>query len=354
MAVNTAHTRAHVLQDCATWSAHARARWLALFDPDDPTRLRRWAAMKQSPWVRQTQYQKASVYNRYLATVRARGLPETVSPEGVLAFIEDNESKVRADTLAGYIKELKAMAELLEPGDSASYAWLGDVRRAIAADAERQPKVKTANLMRFTVEDLHRVGVDLIREALEDSAPGWPTVQAFRDGLIIMLGIMCPERPRAWAKLSVDSLDLNARTVFFPGEDVKTKQANGRPLPPLEALLCELWLTRYRALYAPAHDRFWIAKGGKPAVQGTIYAAITKATRDRLGVAVSPQRFRDATATFITTEMPERENLATLVLRHASPAMTRKYTTTANQMTASLQLAEILDAAHMDLRGATR
>jgi len=76
--------------------------------------------------------------------------------------------------------------------------------------------------------------------------------------------------------------------------------------------------------------------------------------RTSLGVSVSPQRFRDAAATFITSEMPERENLATLVLRHADPAMTRKYTTTANQLTASLQLAEILDAAYKDLRVSTR
>ena len=354
MAVNTAHTRAHVLQDCATWPAHARTSWLALFDPDDPKRLRRWAAMKRSPWVRQTQYQKAVVYTRYLATVRARGLADTVSPEGVLAFIEDHESTVRLDTLAGYLKDLKATAELLEPGPGTFHAWLGDIRRAIAADAEGQPKLKTANLMRFTVEDLHRTGAGLIREALEETAPGWPTVQAFRDGLIIMLGIMCPERPRAWTGLRLDNVDLRARELVFPGDDVKTGQSSSRPLPPLEALLCEIWLTHYRARYAPAHDRFWIAKGGQPPVPATIRAAVTKTTRERLGVSVSPQRFRDAAATFITSEMPERENLATLVLRHASPAMTRKYTTTANQLTASLQLAEVLDAAHRDLRAATR
>jgi integrase len=354
MAVNTEHTRANVLQDCATWPAQARARWLALFDPDDPIRLQRWARMQESPWVRQTQYQKASVYTRYLATVRARGLPDTVAPDGVLAFIEAHEARVRADTLAGYLKELKAIAELLDPGQDNAYAWLGRIRHAIAADAERQPKVKTANLMRFTVEDLHRVGVELIHEALEEGPKGWPQIQAFRNGLCIMLGIMCPERPRAWANLRLDHVKLDTRRVHFPGEHVKTKNANERPLPALEALLCELWLTRYRAHYAPTHDRFWIARGGQPPVQATLYAAITRVTRERLGVAVSPQRFRDAAATFITSEMPERENLATLVLRHASPAMTRKYTTTANQLTASLQLAEVLDAAHRDLRAATR
>ncbi|MBK1670535.1 hypothetical protein CKO28_21165 [Rhodovibrio sodomensis] len=310
--------------------------------------------MKRSPWVRQTQYQKAAVYTRYLVTVRGRGLADTVSPNGVLAFIEDHESMVRLDTLAGYLKELKAIAELLDPGQDDAYAWLGNIRRAIAADAERQPKVKTANLMRFTAEDLHRVGVELIHEALDAGPQGWPQIQAFRNGLCILLGVMCPERPRAWTNLTLDNVKLDTQQVHFPSKDVKTKNANERPLPALEALLCELWLTRYRAHYAPAHDRFWIARGGQPPVQATLYAAITRVTRERLGVAVSPQRFRDAAATFITSEMPEREKLATHVLRHASPEMTRKYTTTANQLTASLQLAEILDAAHMDLRGANR
>lgn len=348
MAINTEYTRDNVLKDCTTWPAAARARWLALFDPEDRTRVTRWAAMRRSPWVRQTQYQRARVYTWYLASVRRRGLAEQVTPAGVLAFLEDCEAGCRTVTLAGYVKDLKAMAVLLEPHRKDACGWLSDIHLDLVDDADLEPKRKTANLIRYTAGDLYRTGADLVEAALENPETDWPATQMMRDGLYIMLGVMCPERPRAWINLTVDAVKLDARRIEFPGRDVKTKDDSDRDLPELETLLCQVWLDRYRAAHTPDHDRFWIAKGGRPAVATTMAAAVKRRTLEALGVAVSPQRFRDAAATFVVEQMPERARLATTLLRHTSEAMTRNYTRSARQLAASLQSQDHLEAAHRE------
>src|SRR3546814_4247377 len=91
-----------VKMDCATWPAEERARWLALFDPNRVDRLSLWACRKESPWVRETQYNCASVYSRYLECVRRHGLPDVVTPEGLHAFIREAENRSStAWTVAG-------------------------------------------------------------------------------------------------------------------------------------------------------------------------------------------------------------------------------------------------------------
>src|SRR3546814_2043733 len=74
-----------------------------------------------------------------------------------------------------------------------------------------------------------------------------------------------------------------------------------------------------------------------------MYAAMRKLTREKLGVAVSPHRFRDAAATYFVQEMPELATLARVVLNHASESMTRNYRTTAKQLTASRRVAKHLE-----------
>src|SRR3546814_15725608 len=84
-----------------------------------------------------------------------------------------------------------------------------------------------------------------------------------------------------------------------------------------------------------------------------MYAAMRKLTREKLGVAVSPHRFRDAAATYFVQEMPELATLARVVLNHASESMTRNYRTTAKQLTASRRVAKHIesDARALEQRG---
>src|SRR3546814_11860188 len=88
-------------------------------------------------------------------------------------------------------------------------------------------------------------------------------------------------------------------------------------MPETVRAVISVWIDNYRALYASEHDYLFIARNGGPVRPGTIYAAMRKLTREKLGVAVSPHRFRDAAATYFVQEMPELVTLAGVVLNHA-------------------------------------
>jgi len=98
-ACNTQVTSAFVAADCATWPAADQAAWRAAFDPVHGRR--------RVSWVRQTQYQNAGVFTRYLACVTRHGLPPDLHTVGVKAFITECQAAGRtAITIAGYVESL--------------------------------------------------------------------------------------------------------------------------------------------------------------------------------------------------------------------------------------------------------
>lgn len=349
MTIAYAQTSAHVRHDCRTWPETEQREWRRLCDPATPGRHALWARRRRAPWSRTRQYTAANVYTRYLAVVRAANLPAAITPEGVRTFVGEQQARCSARTIHGQVAMLKAVAELLYP--EADWNWLDTTCRNLWAVAAGTPKRKSGQKHLYAARDLYAVGVQLIAEGVEAGDTGWPTTQKVRDGLWLVLGLMCPERPRALEGLRCAEVDLTARTLTIPAARMKTAEPSTRVLPGVIAEAVRLWLAVYRAAHVDAaedHGSFWIAKGGGPVRHTTMATAMRTATKARLGVAVSPYRLRDAGATFIVEELPEHAPLAALLLRHRSEAMTREYTETARQLQAGRRLAEHLAAAHAE------
>jgi len=352
------HTIENVRADCAEWPEAARRSWVTCFDPEDP--LWRTELLQQgiTPWSRATQYDRARVYTRYLRFVRARGLGEAVSPEGVRAWLDALQDQGRSlYTIASHVRLLHAVAGLLYPGED--WAWLARTKAAVTAriKAAQPPKRKDGQLV--GTRDLLRAGLDLLGEGL-DALPGeaepppivpWATAQKVRDGLWLILGAHCPERVNALQQVAVHEIDLEAGRFDVPGERVKTRKGSTRIFPPVVAAAIRVYLARVRAPHVAAwrarqeaadHSALWIVKGGGPARSGTMAAAMKQVTRLRLGHAVSPHRLRDAAATYIAEDMPEQAALASVVLQHSNSATTREYTRQAGQVAAFRTIAEHL------------
>jgi integrase len=341
--------------DCAAWPADEQAAWLALFDPERPDRLSLWARRKESPWVRETQYNCASVYSRYLDCVRRHGLPDAVTPEGLHEFIKEAEGRdSTAWTVAGYVKALRSVMELVHPDRKEAFLWLKDVYAHIEAVAKRQPKKKSINLRRYSSVDLYRLGVQEMLEALKRSKRDWRSIQMMRDGLWLLLGCCCPERLKALESIRICDVDLERGRIDFPAHKVKTKEENERVIPETVRAVISAWIEQFRAHYEPDHDYLFIARGGGPVQKGTMYAAMRKLTQEKLGVAVTPHRFRDAAATFVVQELPELAALTRVILNHASWATTRNYRTTAKQLVASRRVADHLESAERALERQVR
>jgi integrase len=356
---NTQVTSELVAADCASWPAADQAAWRSLFDPANGRRRCRW--------VRQTQYQNAGVYTRYLACMARSGLRADLYSDGVKAFIaECQKAECTVITIAGYIWALWKVAGLIRPGSLASLEWLLTTCRNLETVARASQKtgahrkVDSAELAlageRLIAEARLMVGMqtddlpELVRAALRAgptvSMPRatWRAIQLFRDGLFLMVGAYAPERRRALATISIDQINLRDGVIDFEPAQIKTKRPSIRPLPAHVVDHIVEWMMLWRPLRNPSHRMLWIASSGAAPCGETLYAAMTKATRRKevLGFPVSPHDFRDAAATLVVENAPERSRLATIVLDHRSEEMTRNYTEQANQIIASRQLAATL------------
>jgi integrase len=355
------HTSDHVRRDCRTWPQAEQREWLRLFDPATPGRQANWARRRRAPWSRPRQYNVANAYTRYLAVVRDAGLPAAITPAGVRAFVGAQQARCGARTIHGQVAMLKAIGGLLHP--DVDWTWLDTSCRNLFAAARRTSKRKTASKHLYSARDLYRLGIELIADGVDAGGTNWRATQQVRDGLFLVLGVMCPERRRALEALRLDEVDPDARSIVIPAERMKTGIAAQRTFPAVVAEAIRLWRDQYRAAHvdpAADHGVFWIAKGGGAVRPMTMATAMRTATKARLGVAVSPHRLRDASATFVLEDMPEHAPLAARVLGHSSQRMTDEYTETADQIAASRQLTAHLDAARRELargtqdRGATR
>jgi integrase len=353
---NTVSTSALVAHDCSSWHSDDQARWTELFDPDQ--------AWFDPIWVRQTQYQNAGVYTRYLNAVRAAGAatPRFVTPRGLQAFIRATEAKgCRVRTIAGYTWALYKMTTLLWP--NRSKGWLRQSCQELEREAVRTSKRKITRIP--DPGELLILADDLLQAARTRPVRDWRATELFRTGLYIRLGLYMPERLRALCKLQIDWVDFEVGQINLPGAVIKTKDDRARHLPPHALHLIKEWLSDWRASWiasrksaadatAASHDSLWIGKGGKPASDGALTASLGKMTKSYFGYPVTSHRFRDAAATLHVERAPAEAQLARQNLGQRSDAMIREYTETAKQVAAGKSLAAALDVTETELRKRVR
>lgn len=345
-ACNRVSTRALVEKDCGTWPAELQERWIALFDPQDE--------LSEKPWVRETQYQYAGVFSRYLACCGHHGLPPKLTSEGLRAFIRGCEAEDNVPrTIAGYVWQLSHFATLLMPERYDQHAWLRKTAARLEGVAERTPKKRTVHIVR--APQLGLWGRELIAQARAAARQElWSTTELFRNGLWLRLGTRNPERLKAQGSLQCRWIDFDARIIDFCADVEKVPEDAERALPDDVETDIKEWLEVHRARWEPTHDYFWIAKGGKPASLAALAAAMRRATKDFPDGPVSPHGLRHGAATFIVEEAPEKVALPGIVLNQRSAKVTRVYTEKAKRIEASRTMVKIVAAGEEQVRKAVR
>ena len=344
---NRVWSRANAESDCRTWKDTERARWLELFGSDDPELPRRWA--------RETAYQNAGVYTRYLACVREQGLEPRLSADGLRLFIRKCEAAGAEGegcvprTIAGYIGALYKIGRLLSP--EADLAWLMKSYLRAEAVAKRTPKLRNTRIV--DAGELYLLGKRLVEEARRlGPGAGWAAIGRYRTGLFICFGLIGPERLRALQSLKLS--DFADGCAFYGPEDIKVKRESVRAMTEeVEAMLWE-WIADFRSIYEPHHDAVWIARGGAPAVPATLYIAMRQVTEAEFGVPVTPHILRNIAATFIKRHAPEKAAIIPIILGHSSDAVTPEYTQTAESIEAARIVGAIIDARRESLEREVR
>jgi integrase len=241
------------------------------------------------------------------------------------------------------------------------WRWLAQTRDALTFRVKAANPSKRKDRYLYSTRNILRAGVELYASGIEALTaetqgrprPAWPAAQAVRDGLWLILGAHCPERVGALQQVRLGDLDLGHGLLNVPGERTKTRRPSERTFPPAVADAVRLYLETVRKPLVTAwsrrhgetsHTFLWISRGGKPARPGTMAAAMRTATIERLGHAISPHRLRDAAATYVVEDMPEQSALASVILQHRNPDVTREYARQADQVRAFKEVQSALSA----------
>jgi integrase/recombinase XerD len=208
--------------------------------------------------------------------------------------------------------------------------WLLTISNRIGVQGRQKPQKHHL----VTSETLCALGIELMEGAITDCNATnriSPThAWAYRDGLMISLLALIPLRRRTLAALRIGKQLIKSGELWaldIPAEDVKTK----RPIEfPISAELqgrVDLYLNQFRCRIfdAGTHDYLWASSRGRPMDDGTFYATVRRRTREALGFAVNPHRFRHAAATLWSTRDPVNVRGVKDLLGHASFGTTEKH-----------------------------
>ncbi|CAN7756259.1 tyrosine-type recombinase/integrase [Mesorhizobium sp. LjNodule214] len=225
------------------------------------------------------------------------------------------------------------------------WQWLYRISRRIAAKAE------PIKHRRVLSPELYAVGLRLMDRALiKANALGRLTkssVVAYRDGLLIATLMEAPMRRGAFSLLQLDDHVVCVGQRWYltvPAENTKTRTAQDYELSKRLSRYMDIYLDQIRPEFpgADTHNSLWPYEG-RPMTDKMIRRRIIKWTRVGLGFEVSPHRFRNAAATFISVVDPENIRAAKDLLGHRSFAMTEKhYIDGAQSRIAGRELAAIL------------
>ena len=199
--------------------------------------------------------------------------------------------------------------------------------------------------------DLYAIGLRLMDRALaKASALGRLTKSCavrYRDGLLIATLAEAPMRRGAFSRLQVGEHVIRVGQRWYltvPAEFTKTKTAQEYELSDRLSRYMSIYLEQIRCEFpgADRHDSLWPYEG-RAMTDKMIRRRTVKWTSRALGFPVSPHRFRNAAATFISIADPENIRVAKDLLGHRSFSMTEKhYIDGAQSRIAGRELAALL------------
>lgn len=156
----------------------------------------------------------------------------------------------------------------------------------------------------------------------------------FRDGLIIAFLALHPVRRRNLAAFELGiNLIRQSHGYLVVFEETKTDV-------PYEAILADVlveamdtYLAKVRPALMARSGRWqaevgaavWVSSDGSPMSQEGLAGRIELRTKEAFGAAISPHRFRDAAATYLSIADPARVRLAAPLLGHRSLSTTEKH-----------------------------
>ena len=300
-------------------------------------------------WTEATRRTNRKHYARWLGWLAANDLMhlnltpwERVTPTHVDAYALSLIDRLAPRTVASALIGLKCVVQRMHP--EADWRWLKDLtnrldRWAIPSRSNRAPAVSAPDIFNRLVADLERRACGPLTKRRDQLI--------YRDTLIVAILTACPLRLRnlAMMKLGKHLHQVGPEWhLSFDGGETKTGQPIHLVIPRELTPLISVFLEKIRPTFPGVANGtdVWPASKGRPMAKETIYARVTKRTRELFGVAINPHAFRTIAASFLAESTPEDALYARPLLGHRQQQTTERYYIRANQIKASRNVSNAL------------
>jgi hypothetical protein len=316
------------------WPTADSAGWTNALKPPGPfgDKVGNFAHIRD---VTRKQYENS--YGRWLTWLAfADGLDHELSaearatPENVVAFYDCLVvDGLRPYTIANHMVGLASVLSGLSRTHDVAY-----IRTAANRVRATGVPFKDKSEGLPSADALFQVGVDLMNEAeVDDGRPLTERALVFRDGLLIAFLTLRPVRIKNVAMLSVGGELERTESgwlLSFRADQMKNGKAFACAWPPVMVAPLERYLEVYRThLQVPGIielvQPLWLTKSGNRMQHGDIHHNVKRWTKERLGIAITPHKFRHATATTMGTEHPDDTTSIAPLLQHSTPKTSQHF-----------------------------
>jgi integrase len=310
-----------------------------------------------SHWRETTRLQRQRHYGYWLRFCEIAGITippggsiaERATPASISAFVADLEATLSINAVAIYVEAIAATLRVLCP--DRDWRWLTAIvrrleRRVSGPVIDKRPVLRDSRV-------LVELGLGLMTEIVPiqlATLPGKTLIHArsqYRDGLLIALLALRPLRKHTFAQIRIGH-ELQQRDgvwhLIFDGRQTK----NGLPLeyrfPDVLVPYLKIYLGEVRPHFphADRHNALWASNEGVPLTASGISKCVRRWTAQRLGVAISPHRFRDCAASSLANRAPGQVRAAAPLLGHRTLATTEQYYIQANALQAGRRYQQII------------
>jgi len=337
----------------AQWPEQDRQAWEVAMRPaglfDDAGAVAHWRASTRAHVARHYGYWLT--YCRQTNIALDAPIAARVTPGHVQGYLAHLEATVSINTAALYLSRLWWAVRAMAPdGD---WDWLQALaqrveRRIQGPVVDKRPCLRDAGV-------LVELGLTLMAEVDIDALvdlPGKALVRArcqYRDGLLIALLASRPLRKGTLAQIRIgrELQQIGGEWhLVFHGEQTKTGQPLEYAVPRRLYQALETYLSKVRPRFphADSHDALWASNEGCPMTASGITKCIRRWTEQRLGVAISPHRFRDCAASTLANRAPKQVRVAAALLGHTNLETTERYYIQADNLEAGRQYQSVVTA----------
>lgn len=278
---------------------------------------------------------------------REQGLEEDVTPKTVRSYLNQRQEifrvgKVSIATIRGELQRLKLLGVALFP--DRTWCWFDPALRILKKKAALQPSrndARIVDLAELRLAAFSCSDVALRRHKVAHSYRKRTSANKLaRTGLAISLLVNSPIRRESLATLDLkENFDAGFTRLYLSPSETKDKQRDERLLSPEVQKQLRDYIEHHRAVVAPKQETaLFVGSRGKPVDPGYLSQTVGDQCEKLFGRRVTPQVIRNIIAGFIVSQAPEKANLASIVLNHASATTTETYRANGKQIQATKKL----------------